>query len=325
MATNDTNADPVPVGSDTTTEAYRRDLTTSLISLSIVGGLIIFTILTIWIIWRKFCKSPRSRHGNEKIEGTGSGKTQYYDQFKVNDHQLTVNSVTAIKWEEDEKRSNKSSGIDCDSHSGDSREERKVVSSKRVFSVNKVPERQSKTSSGGGVVIRLPKQYADITRSLQAGDGKNYTLAIIDKHSQTIHNLDMRNYRLRRAVSPLSTISSSGVPGRVNHKRHRHRSDDNRSEAQSAGVLLHDSPDFSASRRRHDAVSAVEMKTRMTSGSLTDFSDSGNSATGQSSSLSSHEDECSKGLTSLPAVKITGPEAAVPTDDEQENLLTNCQ
>lgn len=310
----------------------------SIISISVVTGIIVITAVSIWVVWLKCCKSPRSKHGVEKSEAKANGsakKSEYYDQFNVNDNQLTVNSVTAIKWDEDEKKSSrsKSSGIDCDSNSADSKEVRRVQSGKRVFSVNKVPERQrNATSPGSGpVVVKLPKHLTSVARSLQAADMTNFTLALVDKHSNTIHNLDLRNYRKKRAVSPVSADTQSG---RIYYspRRGRHRSAEHsrhKSGAQSASEMLHDSPDLSHRvKDKPSAVSDIEtnMKSHRSSMSIESATDA-SSTSRNSKSLSSHDETDSTSL--LPPVsKIPDTNSVVVIGDvhvdtgEQQRLLS---
>ena len=270
----------------------------------------------------------------EKAEAKANGytkKSEYYDQFNCNDNQLTVNSVTAIKWDEDEKRSNKSSGVDCDTNSADSKEVRKVQGGKRVFSVNKVVERQRSvnSTSGGPVVVKLPKHFSNVARSLQAGDMANFTLALIDKHSNTVHNLDMRNYRVRRAVSPVPTdVQGSRVY--YSPRRHRHRSAEHsrhRSGAQSAADMAHDSPDMPHRVKvKRSAASDLEAIGKNGRSSMSIESTDSSSGCRISKSLSSHEDTDSQSLlppsSKIPNDGDSAADAAVEmTTGERQKLL----
>lgn len=288
---------------DTTTEedigAYYKKL--KIISSLVVGGSLLLVFGISCLIYKRICRSHRSRrHGIEMeqmlanmkgLQQTGKAKPkrEYFDQFGVDTHELTVNSVTAILSDDDVKKlyqgtgGSKSSGIECDfSVSDEGRDSvpppvvRKINTGKRVFQVNKVADNGTAPSvSANQMVIRLHKGFADAARSLQASDGKNYMLAVIDKNSQTIHNVDLRNYRPRtRGRSPLAGDGRPS-PQRVGYPGKRRRllsAGDTAlgpplaSLVSPSGNMVHDSPD--AVRRTISTNGVVECSSE----SLTDQS-----------------------------------------------------
>lgn len=280
--------------------------------MKIVSSLVVVAVVLLacalgYLAYRKICKSHDSKHGVEREEvgpkgARGRGKAEYYDQFGCDTNELTVNSVTAITWEEEAKRrprkaaansGSRSSGVDCDMHSDDANGVQ-INSGKRVFQVNRVSangDRQRVAS--GAKVIRLPKGFAEAARSLQASDGRNFTLAVIDRNSKTIHNIDLRTQRnVTRAKSPLvgdGPVSPRTVPPR---NRTTNTSSDNSCHSchKPSGAnrgMVHDSPDLPRKAGASRVSGSVDELMRESSDSSTDASDT-NCPT-RSISLSSKE------------------------------------
>jgi len=259
MMVNGTMTKSTPVTDDKNTQEI-------LTAVFVTAGSILVCVL-IFLLCKKFGKNPTKKHGVERQEAheTPKGKRiEYYDQFGCDTNELTVNSVTALKWDEDENlpwaknklNHSKSSGIECDTTSVESKDVQRIVTGKRVFQVNKVTESKPKPRSPGlPPVIRLPKGLADAARSLQASDGKNFTLAIIDKNSKTIHNIDLRNYRPRtRGRSPLAGDAES-QPRTTAPSGRRRRLHSTGDPIYQAGDrldidMIHDSPDLGGRPRR---------------------------------------------------------------------------
>ena len=232
----------------------------------VTAGCVLICVL-IYVVHKKCCRSPTRKHGVERQEvmETPKGKRmEYYDQFGCDTNELTVNSVTALKWDEDENppwlknklTHSKSSGIECDTTSVESKDVQRITSGKRVFQVNKVTEAKPKPRSPGQPqVIRLPKGLANAARSLQASDNQHLTLAIIDKNSKTIHNIDLRNYRPRtRGKSPLAG-DGEAQPRPTAHRGQRRRLHSTGDTAYQTGPrsdieMVHDSPDLGRRPRR---------------------------------------------------------------------------
>lgn len=269
--------------------------------LKIISSIVIVAVIILacgigYLLYRKLCRSHHSKHGVEREEGLNSkGKREYYDQFGVDTNDLTVNSVTAMQWDENEKKpwkvaaagsGSKSSGIECDVNSSDdAREVQRIDTGKRVFQVNKVSERGAKSTASGQVVIRLHKGFADAARSLQSADGKNYMLALIDKNSKTIHNINLdRNRQRSRGLSPLALDLEEGhvSPHKVATGRKRRRLYSCGDRCQGS-AMVHDSPDIA--RKTRISKSTDEL-TKDSSNSLTDTSASATSSDEQRRSLS---------------------------------------
>jgi len=275
-------------------------------SVVVVGGVLLVCAI-VYIIYRKTCVLHKARrHGVEieeaKSSAKGKGKKEYYDPFGVDAADLTVNSVTAILGDKDENtpwnsaHRGSSSGVECDPPgcSDDSNSTQKIFSGKRVFQVNRVNETKRPDVSGQQVIVRLPKGLASAARSVQSSTGHNFTLALYDKHSNTIHNIDLRNYRGRsRGKSPLASESKT-PPRPVRDKRRRLHSCGEQGEGTSAFTrkMLHDSPD-TPRKSRGMSVSADNLIIGSSS-SLTDHSNTNSDARkdrSHSPSLSSKEDD----------------------------------
>jgi len=243
---NDTESTTRPImsGIVTSTESpSERSTRSSIIAVSVTLGVTIILCLLIYILYRVFFRNLRQRHGCEQ----GNKKSEYFDQFQVNDNDLTVNSKTAIRWDDEEKRS---SGIaDCDDTSlASGKEVAKITSGKRVFEVSTVTETPSRVNRGQ-VVIRVPKGFENVARSLHTGDlaNGNYTLALIDKASKTVHNIDTKEFRyIKKAPSP----NISGGTRSTRLRLPRYASDGNsiseripRSRVTPKRHMAHDEPD----------------------------------------------------------------------------------
>lgn len=252
-------------GADSTTSTANQDKYQELkiISAVTVTAAVALTCIISYIIYRRFCRGVINKHGVERDEvgDTPKNKREYFDQFGCDTNELTVNSVTALRWDEDEKtpwanslQHSRSSGIDVDTTSIESKDVQRINTGKKVFQVNKVSEApRNSVSPHQPRVIRIPKGLANAARSLQASDGKNFTLAIIDKNSKTIHNIDLRNYRPRtRGKSPLAG-EYDVRPHPTSNRRRLHSTGDPAYKppgTHSAVEMVHDSPDMTRRPRR---------------------------------------------------------------------------
>ena len=262
MAGQATNTTIDPSTNFTTTEIGDNKTEMRIVSSLVVVVVLILACVIGYLLYKKICRShhEKYKHGVERDNPrlNSKGRVEYYDQFGCDVNELTVNSVTAITWDEDERAmrkaavaatGSKSSGIDCDTNSDEGKEVQ-INTGKRVFQVNKVSERAVKRSpTSGRVVIRIHKGIADAARSLQASDGNNYALAIIDKNTQTVHNIDLgRGRGATRTRSPL--VSDNERPpqkvGSNGRRRKLRNYGDSQYETTSSSndEMIHDSPDL---------------------------------------------------------------------------------
>ncbi|XP_067930033.1 uncharacterized protein [Watersipora subatra] len=274
---------------------------------SVVGAaLFVLACVVVVILYKKICKSPHSKTKYGEVEVANGTKSEYYDQFGCDTNELTVNSVTALPFYEENTRLSRkpantsgSSGVECDSNSDDGKEVQ-IDTGKRVFHINKVPERNRQRNPKQRVV-RLPKGVVNAARSLQASEGQGYTLALIDRNTHTIHNINVdRRGNRSHSRSPLATNrfptpekaitpqDRQYKPATVLHQR--------RPESSSSVVgMVHDSPDLS----RHTNISTDEV-----SGSS--GSNRGESRNHSISISSQDSIEIHSTARLLPAIEISG-------------------
>lgn len=159
-----------------------------IISTVITVCFLLVAVAVVYTVYRLAC---RSRSRNDGKDGNSGRGKEFFDQFDVNCSQLNLeteerkftNPAAKISSESDSISSNLStstptsngaSGTPVRSAHGDTR-----------FSVNRVRDRSSRPSS---LKLKVPRSFGTSTNSPQ---DEQFALALIDKKSNTVHNIDL--------------------------------------------------------------------------------------------------------------------------------------
>ena len=180
----DTNATTAVEG--TTPES--SDGMTKIISTVVTITFVIIFVAVLCALYRLVCR-PRGKDNGIVGKSTGKRK-EFVDQFDVNCSQLDleadekkfINPAAKITSESESTSSNLSSLTSPESSSALGMLVKSIHGDTTKFTVSKVRDRSSRPSS---LKIKVPKQFA--------ADDEQFTLALIDKRSQTIHSLGMND------------------------------------------------------------------------------------------------------------------------------------
>lgn len=193
-------------------EEENEDNRYPLVSVMVTLGCLVVGVGLVFLIFRVFCKSRSKHEGSDYVKG----KHGFFDQFDVNNSQLNirdeerfVNEGASFKASGSESSTESNTDNTTGESGGGSGIAGMLIKSVHGqpatrFTVNKVKSdksaRSSARSSAASLTIKVPKDFFDrctpqYTESVGAprGDMKQYSLALIDKRSNTIHNIDLNN------------------------------------------------------------------------------------------------------------------------------------
>ena len=203
-----------------------------LISTVVTLGTLVIVLAVTFLIFRYCCRS-RSKHDGVEYS---KGKHGFFDQFDVNNSQLNIrheenfiNEAASIKLSSCES-SAESSNTDNNNTASVAKMSIKSVpgsESPSRFTVDRVKDRSAR-SSATSLTIKLPKDFLDrceqqSTQTIGENGGmKKYSLALIDRRSNTIHNIDLRNVHVGQ-TSFSGTTSSVVMANRWREKSRQKR------------------------------------------------------------------------------------------------------
>lgn len=212
-----------------TTSLY--DLTTEataglpqFISVLITISFLAVVLLGVYAIYRLFCKS-KSKHEGAEANPNGR-KKDFFDQFDVNGSQTDIaaeekkfDNPAAKLTSESESTSSNNSTTSPGIRSGALNSLVQSLHGDR-FAVSRVRERSSRASS---LKVRVPKHFIDTK------DDDQYSLALIDRRSNTIHNLDLRDCmvvdgKTAAPITPTSALFAQRWKDRTRQRRSRRSS-----------------------------------------------------------------------------------------------------
>lgn len=214
---------------ETTLATGLPQIISTVVTISFLG----LALAAIYAIYRLCCKT-RSKHDGS-AEGSSKRK-DFFDQFDVNCSQMNIeseerkftNPAAKITSESESTTSNASSTTADTSNMGLHRLVKTIHGSNNRFAVSRVRERSSRPSS---LKIKIPKSFAN-----SEGDDDQFAIALIDRRSNTIHNLDLQDClvvdkrRNSAGLTPASTLSAQRWKEKALQKRGRRSSVEGRSK-----------------------------------------------------------------------------------------------